>query len=703
MNSFIGIYFQYIRIKLKSDDSYQDKGLSSNERVVEEEISKPDSLSLKKSATKKAAPHFSQLVQSESGSKQQSDHHHLTPTASPKPSRSALKNAGSRSPSPATTTTAAGVSISRKSSFCSLFKSKEAASPDSPSGQRKKSAISILLDSPRDRDRSRSKSRESEKSGCSGGLSANTTPSKQRSVLAIFKPRRGSSKSSSPIDPEMQEIMSKQSEHHSRKQKEAPKEQFQQRPGSTTPRLRYYEDPNNPSEGIYIPLKGTPPDEKENVTFAATIATAGARHIPSTQQHGVTNVDAIEPAPIQTITTAAAATTSTIASPALPQSSATKSTTPVNERRAKTITKCVVSTSTTPTASAQPKIKKSYRIELPDGSIRIPLRSPSDEHGPTEAIDDAADNNSQQEKWSTAAQRNSSQDSQDTAVSSKAASLGSGGNGESVQTTKSSVITTVATVQAPPITATVVVVAAPATAAVAAVAETKPQTPPAKQVSQEETTVVTIENGGIRAMSKERKRILFSTKIGSGSEEQIFATQLSLSKTESLSSQLSEQGPNLESPTAEKPENVPREEQKTQQQSLSQSQPQSQTSQSEVIVRMRPKEDKEIEVHATKQEAFNVNRHSMYIENIEEIMETQRRLESERKSSLLSHSAERTSSAESTGAKQSARPTKPERSSKNQSPKSRESTAAATAATASVSGGAGSSGSEHDSEMDSKV
>lgn len=669
---------------MKPDDLYQDKGLSSNERVVEEEISKPDSLSLKKSATKKAAPHFSQLVQSE----QQSDHHHLTPTASPKPSRSALKNAGSRSPSPATTTTAAGVSISRKSSFCSLFKSKEAASPDSPSGQRKKSAISILLDSPRDRDRSRSKSRESEKSGCSGGLSANTTPSKQRSVLAIFKPRRGSSKSSSPIDPEMQEIMAKQSEHRSRKQKEASEEQFQSRPGSTTPRLRYYENPNNPSEGIYIPLKGTPPDEKENVTFAATIASTG----PSPrQQHVASNIDAIEPAPIQTITTAAAATTSTIASPALPQTSATKSTTPVNERRAKTITKCVVSTSTTPTASAQPKIKKSYRIELPDGSIRIPLRSPSDEHAPTDVVDDAAaDNNSQQEKWSTAVQRNSSQDSQDTVVSSKAASLGSG-NGE---TKSSTVITTVATVQTPPITATVVVVA-PAAAPTAP--ESKAATPPAKQVSQEETTVVTIENGGIRAMSKERKRILFSTKIGSGSEEQIFATQLSLSKTESLSSQLSEQGPNLESPTAEKPENVPREEQKTQQQqALTQSQA---TSQSEVIVRMRPKEDKEIDVHATKQDAFNVNRHSMYIENIEEIMETQRRLESERKSSLLSHSAERTSSAESTGAKQCAKPTKPERSSKNQSPKSRESAAAV----ASTSGGAGSSGSEHDSEMDSKV
>lgn len=364
----LNLRFQYIRIKLKPDDLYDDKGLSSNERVVEEsEVSKPDSLSLKKSATKKAAPHFTQLVQSETSSKQSSEHHHLTPTASPKPSHNALKNTGSRSPSPATAV-AGGPSISRKSSFCSLFKSKEAASPDSPSGQRKKSAISILLDSPRDR--SRSKSRESEKSACSGGISANTTPSKQRSVLAIFKPRKSSSKSSSPIDPEMQEIMSKQTEHKSRKQTgnqiESANEQFQQRPGSTTPRLKYYDSPRNPTEGIYIPLH-TPPDEKENVTFASAIAVSqAARDIPSTQ-HTTSNVDVIS-----TITTTASATTSTVASPALPPStSTTKTKAPVSERRTKQpITKCVVSTSTTPTASTQSKMKKTYRIELPDGSIR---------------------------------------------------------------------------------------------------------------------------------------------------------------------------------------------------------------------------------------------------------------------------------------------------------------------------------------------
>jgi hypothetical protein len=52
--------------------------------------------------------------------------------------------------------------------------------------------------------------------------------------------------------------------------------------------------------------------------------------------------------------------------------------------------------------------------------------------------------------------------------------------------------------------------------------------------------------------TRHKKHILFCTKIGSGSEEQIFSTQLSLSKTESQSSQLSEQaGSVFESPKNE--------------------------------------------------------------------------------------------------------------------------------------------------------
>ncbi|XP_017850080.1 nascent polypeptide-associated complex subunit alpha, muscle-specific form [Drosophila busckii] len=43
------------------------------------------------------------------------------------------------------------------------------------------------------------------------------------------------------------------------------------------------------------------------------------------------------------------------------------------------------------------------------------------------------------------------------------------------------------------------------------------------------------------AVAKERRRLLFATRLGSGSQEQIFSTQFSISKTESQSSQLSEQ------------------------------------------------------------------------------------------------------------------------------------------------------------------
>jgi hypothetical protein len=53
------------------------------------------------------------------------------------------------------------------------------------------------------------------------------------------------------------------------------------------------------------------------------------------------------------------------------------------------------------------------------------------------------------------------------------------------------------------------------------------------------------------ARGRHKKHILFSTKIGSGSEEQIFSTQLSLSKTESQSSQLSEHASVFESPKNE--------------------------------------------------------------------------------------------------------------------------------------------------------
>lgn len=576
---------QYIRIKLKPDHLYDDCGIAANERVVDEAegAKKPATLSLGRETVKKAAPHFSQLVQADSYSatatpaKQSTEH--LTPNVSPKPSRhSVLRASGSRSPSPAT------VSVSRKSSFCSLFKTKDAvASPESPTAgsQRKKSAISILLDSPRDR--SRSKSRESDRSsGAGGGLSTNSTPSKQRSVLAIFKPKRNS-KSSSPVDPDMMSNDVSQTETHQSRQKitaTAPKRDkniHHQQIASDKPRLRYYDD----GTAIYIPLH-TPPDEKENgASFTVQI---------EAQPH---------PAP----SAAATSTQSLITTKVKPNVVAIVR----NERDGRPSSAPVTST-------AKPLMKKSYRIELPDGSIRIPLRTPSDERTETEVIADTSN-------WSTAVQRNSSQESQDTVISSQAPSLASTDANCKSRAVQKQVVAEVNI--EPRIMSSFV------TAAIAPTPELEPQstviaTVP-KQPSQEEVVPNGAAAPALRAMTKERKRILFSTKIGSGSEEQIFATQLSLSKTESLSSQLSEQvSCNLESPPVERDdkkriegEAVP------------------------IAVKMRCKEDSSGSESRDKYRvpleaaAVNVNRHSMYIENIEEIMETQKRIDNERKNSLI--------------------------------------------------------------------
>lgn len=607
----------YIRIKLKADDQYDDKGVSINEHIVEEsEVAKPDSLSLKTSTTKKVE-------------------NHLTPTTSPKPSRNTiLRSTDSRSPSPAT-----GLSVSRKSSFCSLFRSKEAVSDNS-------------------RDRSRSKSRESDKSG---GVSANSTPSKQRSVLAIFKSRKNSSKSSSPIDPE---LLLASNEQGSR----TPTSEIQQRPGSTTPKLRYYDAPIDGKSAIHIPLH-TPPEEKEFKFTSATTTTTTTQSItkPISNVH-ITNADITDAiAKLKSPKTQPKIQTKEIEKEIVVKVTTEKAEAkmPESTKKLESI-KPIVNKLAPSTNSSQQKSNKDYRIVLPDGSIRIPLRHSSDEQN---EVEEEVESNSQQ--WSTAAQHNSSQESQDTVISSKASLV----SGETNANKQQNVVPQKITAQVPVTTAV----------------EKKLEAPP-KQKSNEETTTVTIENGGIRAMTKERKRILFQTKIGSGSEEQIFATQLSLSKTESLSSQLSEQGPNLESPIIEKTE--PSEKQTSMAQQQLQQIHEQKSQQEPIVVKMRSKEDKIVKESETaregkigKQEVINVNRHSMYIENIEEIMETQKRLEAKRKNSM----AREQPIIESAVVHE-----KPKRSNKSQtSSRSRDSTEDQRVA--------GSSGSEHESEVGAKV
>lgn len=92
---------EYIRIKLKPDHLYSDKGLAANERVLEDTtdaVKKPASLSLgKDTPSKKAAPHFSQLVKSDDAITKHPDQ--VPPSASPKTVRH-IGLRDSRSPSP---------------------------------------------------------------------------------------------------------------------------------------------------------------------------------------------------------------------------------------------------------------------------------------------------------------------------------------------------------------------------------------------------------------------------------------------------------------------------------------------------------------------------------------------------------------------------------------------------------------------------
>ncbi|XP_061717949.1 serine/arginine repetitive matrix protein 2 isoform X1 [Cydia pomonella] len=182
-----------IRIKLKPDSEYEDDDDESEHTLVAAETRKPATLEL------------------------------ATGCASPLPQR--------RSPSPA------GGPTSRKSSFCSLFKSRETiASPDSPSGLRRKKSLT--------EGRSRSKSRDRDRD-------RSTTPSSagklRGSVLSLFKTPRRSGASLSPS-----------SRTGSRASSPGPPcVPPPDRSRRSSEKLKYYED----GGVIHIPLR-TPPDER---------------------------------------------------------------------------------------------------------------------------------------------------------------------------------------------------------------------------------------------------------------------------------------------------------------------------------------------------------------------------------------------------------------------------------------------------------
>ncbi|XP_062138475.1 mucin-5AC isoform X5 [Drosophila sulfurigaster albostrigata] len=450
---------EYIRINLRPDHMYSDKGIAANERVVEA----PNQLTpVYSKGTQPKPPPASLCLQS--GGLDDDQQHRLTPTASPKPGRHALRLT-SRSPSPAAAAGGGG-SVSRKSSFSSLFR---LGGKDSP-------------DSPRETSRSRSKSKERPSTalghGSSGG-SQNVTPSKQKSVLAIFKPgKRGSSagsKSSSPIEGATEAPPPPPPAPGGAGRSRTPA------PGSRpNSRLRYYDEP---VEGyIHIPLH-TPPEEREARTLLQGIQQLAAAPSP--------------PPLLPTATPAVTSATATRIAAVAPNAAPAGAGAPITASQL---------------AAAAAALK-------PVGQRKaVPAPPPRTQHD-LDAIDTLPPQEEleqqQQRNWSLEVQRHSSsQESQDTlqsissVVSARAANLAQVAencNAEqlqrlpSVDSTQSAceprLVQTVATVNAP------------------------------------------IED----AVAKERRRLLFATRLGSGSQEQLFSTQFSISKTESQSSQLSEQ------------------------------------------------------------------------------------------------------------------------------------------------------------------
>lgn len=150
-----------------------------------------------------------------------------------------------------------------------------------------------------------------------------------------------------------------------------------------------------------------------------------------------------------------------------------------------------------PTAVIE-KMQSTDEVELQE----MPKRKTSDEQAGGASL------------WSVEVQRHSSQESQETVISSQQKLDSSSKNG---------------CVEKP---------------AIPAFIDTINESPTNSQQSHQQQPPMS-------AKGRHKKHILFSTKIGSGSEEQIFCTQLSLSKTESQSSQLSEQASVFESPKNE--------------------------------------------------------------------------------------------------------------------------------------------------------
>lgn len=486
---------EYIRIKLKPDELYEDQGLAPNEKLVDDMhvdslARKPVSLNIKKQTKTDLGPPSK-------------------PSSSPKPSKHIFglgkENTGSRSPSPATVLT-----TSRKNSFCSLFKSKDATStPDSPTAFqiRKKSSASARENDEAHSHRSRScgKIKDMEK------LSPSPTPSKQKSVLGIFKTKRSGSasksKSTSPVDEDRRVGgTSPVTPFYSAQQPQG------KQAAATKTRLRYYETPADNS-GIYIPLH-TPPDEKD--VKVEDDAVAKYNQMLDKQLHETELGRSILRSMNKPIET--------------PESSP-KHTQVESEAQLQKQDEIVAAPKISPSPARKatelvPKIRKSSRIEYPDGSIRIPLRSPSEEEPPpgSQVCEVQVECVPQPVKEPLVTKTNPPQSPPplDIPIEPEVHCVAVEAHSKNSQ---------------------VAMVPLPREIPDQQIEEmTQPQPPPPTPAS-----VTNVQP------NREKKHILFTTKLGSN-EEQQFQTQFSVSKTESMCSPTSEANNTQEESSSKLPE-----------------------------------------------------------------------------------------------------------------------------------------------------
>ncbi|XP_060804356.1 serine/arginine repetitive matrix protein 1 [Amyelois transitella] len=419
-----------IRIRLKPDSEYEDdddEDESERTLVGGDQLRKPASLALGSAARPSDAARTS-ITSAKSA-----------PNAtSPTPSRH-RGTRDSRTPSPA------GPVVSRKSSFCSLFKSRETiASPDSPSDAlRRKKSITDGRSRSRSRDRS----------------ATPTSAAKIRgSVLSLFKTPRKSATSPSPSSRDGSPVV--------QPQRQIVQPVVDKR---RTDRLKYYEDAKDGI--IHIPLR-TPPDELDGAGTSGVGTSEVSNHAEVAGE--VTHREASRPssAPVTSTRPAAPATTarpSTTASTACPSSTA---------------------------ATARVPSKPVQRTVLPDGSIIIPLHSPTEKK--TEQFPEVA------------VVEKTLEDKHETSC-------------DSVQSTSKSIVSPSTSWQESKLMTSEVNTVAPV------------DTVPATKAQSER--------------AKRKERIMFSTHVGS--RDQVFSTQFSITKTPSVTSEISESFPSFTEPQAD--------------------------------------------------------------------------------------------------------------------------------------------------------